>query len=538
MGKDATLAQNVLIRAGVVCLRCADLKQVAAQLDLGAGALLLAEEAIDPDRRDRLDDWLAHQPTWSDLPVLVLTRPGADSATVAEAMERLGNVTVLERPMRVTALVSAVRTALRARQRQYQTREHLAHIARDIHECKRIEEEREKLLESERAARMAAEQAGRLKDDFLATISHELRTPLNGILGWAQLLRRTRQSPESVAEGVAAIERSARMQAQLIDDLLDMNRIVSGKLRLEVQSMELAPVIEAALETVRPSAEAKNIRIQRVLNPAAGLIKGDPTRLQQVVWNLLSNAVKFTPKDGSVQVRLERIGLYVYLSVGDTGMGINPEFLPHVFERFRQADSSTMRKYGGLGLGLAIVKHLVALHGGSVSVASEGEDQGATFQVRLPISIVNQPHDLESFAATAAANTEIRIPGIRILVVDDDAIASEVMRRLLSECEAIVETVASGQEALDRISKSVPDLLLCDVGMPGLDGLEVIRKVRAKHLTVPAIAVTAFARAEDRVRALQAGFNMHLAKPVEANELLTVVDALLRTVAGERGAAK
>jgi CheY-like chemotaxis protein len=304
---------------------------------------------------------------------------------------------------------------------------------------------------------------------------------------------------------------------------------MSGKLRLEVQTVELVSVIEAALETVRLSAETKGIQILKVLNPDAGPIKGDPTRLQQAVWNVLSNAVKFTPRGGKVQVLLERINSHVEISVSDTGMGIAPDFLPHVFERFRQADSSTSRRHGGLGLGLAIVKQIVELHGGTVAVFSEGEGRGTTFHIRLPVSVVRHADISEREPRAAASVPSAKLAGVRILVADDDPGTVDILRRMLSLLEAEVDTVGSGDEALERMKKSVPDLLLCDIGMPGMDGYEVIRRVRSAGHALPAIAVTAFARSEDRIRALEAGYNMHLSKPVETRELLTVVTSLMRS---------
>jgi PAS domain S-box-containing protein len=402
--------------------------------------------------------------------------------------------------------------------------------ARDITERKRAEREREHLLESERTARTRAEKADRLKDEFLGTVSHELRTPLNGILGWAQVLQRTLPPSPSTGEALTAIERSARMQAQIIDDLLDMNRIVSGKLRLDVQTTDLTSVIEAAMETVRPSADAKDIQIQTVLDPKAGPIKGDPARLQQVVWNLLSNAVKFTPRGGTVQVFLERTNSQVVISVTDTGKGMSEEFLPHAFERFRQADSSTTRQQGGLGLGLAIVKQIVELHGGSVSVSSEGEGKGSTFRVQMPVSVVHRPEQLEPPREEEAATYGPKLTGTRILVVDDDPGACDILSRLLQACEATIVTAQSGKEALEKIAESPPDLLLCDIGMPEMDGFDLIRIVRETHPRLPAIAITAFARAEDRIRVLHAGFHMHIAKPVDARELLVMVQSLLRSV--------
>ncbi len=405
----------------------------------------------------------------------------------------------------------------------------LARQAADLIERNDAEVQREQLLESERAARSEAEKAGMLKDEFLATLSHELRTPLNGVLGWAQLLKRTHTGDEPLREGIDAILMSARAQAQLINDLLDMNRIMSGKLALDIQKIDLASVIEAALDTVRPSSDAKDIVIEQSLDPAAEPIRGDPVRLQQVIWNLLSNAVKFTPAGGKVLVSVERSDTHVELSVSDTGIGIKPEFLPHVFERFRQAEASPSRRYGGLGLGLAIAKQIVELHGGSIAVFSEGPGSGATFRVRLPALEAWHPPESRHATPSDGQFGEAQLSGKRVLVVDDDPGACELIRRLLVECDAIVETAASGPEALARISHAPPDALLCDIAMPGMDGFEVIRNVRKHDAHLPAIALTAFARPEDRQRAIQAGFSVHLAKPVDSGALLAVLGKLLQT---------
>jgi PAS domain S-box-containing protein len=408
-------------------------------------------------------------------------------------------------------------------------------FSQDITALKRAEEERGHLLEAERAARTQAEQAARLKDDFLATVSHELRTPLNAILGWAQVLKRARADEKLLSDATDALLNSGRMQAQLIDDLLDMNRIVTGKMRLEVQDLELARVIEETLATVHPAAAAKDIRIQTVLNPGAAPLKGDPVRLQQVFWNLLGNAVKFTPKGGKVQVVLERKNSHVEVNIADTGVGIKPEFLPHVFERFRQSDSSSTRQHGGLGLGLAIAKQIVELHGGSLAVSSDGEGKGATFRVQFPVAIAKGFPEAEAkpevAVAAQSAVADGKLTGVRILVVDDDAAACDVLRRLLQACDAEVECVHSGPAALDRIAAGGLDVLLCDIGMPEMDGFGVMRRARTAGSTIPAIAVTAFARTEDRILALQAGFNLHLSKPVDARELVAAVASLVPTVA-------
>ena len=393
--------------------------------------------------------------------------------------------------------------------------------------------ERELLLERERLARAHAERMSDVKDEFVATLSHELRTPLSAILGWAYILRSAPPNAEQLREGLETIERNARVQTQLIEDLLDMSRIVSGKVRLDIQPLNPIGFINAALETVRPAAEAKSIRIERVIDPAAGPISGDPNRLQQVLWNLLSNAIKFTPRNGKLQVVVERVNSHIEIHVADTGIGIEPDFIAHVFERFRQADSSTSRRHGGLGLGLAIVKHLVELHGGTVQATSEGLGRGATFTVALPLAVI-QRRSYESArahprSATALplAFTPVDLSGLKVLVVDDEADARELIRHLLAECTAEVFIARSAEEALAAMDREQPDVLVSDIGMPGTDGFELLRCIRARGEgrggKIPAIALSAFARSEDRTRALRAGFQVYVSKPVEAAELVASV---------------
>ncbi len=410
----------------------------------------------------------------------------------------------------------------------------------DIQDRKELELQREHLLNSERSARNEAERANQMKDEFLATLSHELRTPLNAIFGWTQLIREDQNDPELVATGIEIIDRNVRAQNQLIEDLLDMSRIISGKLRIHVQSVSPAACIEAAIETVASSAEAKQIRLTRILDPLAGPISGDPARLQQIVWNLLSNAIKFTPKGGMVKVLLERINSHLEISVADSGQGISEDFLPHVFERFRQADAATTRQHGGLGLGLAIVKQLVELHGGSIRVESEGEDLGSVFVVSLPLKAIRQP--TESARTHPAApkplpplRESMQLTGLRVLVVDDEPDARELLRRVLEDRAATIFCAGSAAEALSTLQREIPDVLVTDIGMAGIDGYELLRQVRAlanpAASSVPAIALTAFARSEDRTRALLAGFLAHVAKPVEPAELIATVAA----VAGRNG---
>ena len=396
------------------------------------------------------------------------------------------------------------------------------------------------------AAKNEAERTSQMKDEFLATLSHELRTPLNAILGWAQVLRDSRLDQEDdLAQGLATIERNARAQTQIIEDLLDMSRIISGKVRLDVQRIDLALALEAAIDTMRPAADAKGIRLQAVLDPVARPVSGDPNRLQQVFWNLLSNAIKFTPKGGRVQVVLERVNSHLEVSVIDSGEGIKADFLPHVFDRFRQADASTTRQHGGLGLGLAIVKELVELHGGSVRVKSGGPGAGATFVVSLPLTVLHpeaepvqseRRHPRANSSRVALPSGGLDLGGVKVLVLDDEADARAVVKRLLEDRGALVRVAGTVEEALRLLGEEKPAVLVSDIGMPGEDGYSLIRQVRALGAArggdVPAVALTAYARAEDRMKAILAGFQMHVSKPVEPAELLTMVASLAGRTGG------
>jgi signal transduction histidine kinase len=413
-------------------------------------------------------------------------------------------------------------------------------VTLDVTALKTIEQRREEMLASERAAREEAERVIRMKDEFLATLSHELRTPLNAILGWSQILTRDPLQSDDVRQGLQAIERNTRAQAQMIEDLLDMSRISSGKVRLDVRRLVLADVVSQAVLSVRPSAEVKGVRLVTVIDPNAGPVAGDAGRLQQVLWNLLTNAIKFTPRGGRVHVVLERVNSHLELNVTDTGEGIEPEFLPHVFERFRQADASTTRRFRGLGLGLSIVKHLAEVHGGSVRVKSPGKGKGSTFTLTLPLAPTTDPFGDEEREGRQHPRVgqdgpmiyePPNLDGIKVLVVDDDPDARDVIARILRDSRASVITAPSASEALETLRKSKPDLLISDIGMPGEDGYDLIRKVRALTTDacarVPAVALTAFARSEDRQRALLAGYQLHVAKPVEPSELLTVCASLV-----------
>jgi len=409
--------------------------------------------------------------------------------------------------------------------------------ARLYEAAQRAAEERKVLLENECLARAEAERTSQMKDEFLATLSHELRTPLSAILGWAQVLRRGGRDQNDLAKGLQTIERNARAQAQLIEDLLDMSRITSGKVLLDMQVIGPTGFIDAAVETVRPAADAKNIRIEKHYTGEPGLVAGDPARLQQVVWNLLSNAIKFTPRDGLVEVILARNDANVVITVRDNGAGIKPEFITHVFERFRQADASMTRRHGGLGLGLAIVKQLIEQHGGTVRAESPGEGRGASFTIELPLTKQQPAPARSARAAMILPNpstpdmTVRNLNGVDALVVDDDRDNRELIKRILTDCGASVHVAASAREAFARFQETAPNLLISDLGMPDVDGFELLDWIR--HLPreqgghVPAIALTAFARSEDRLRALEAGFSAHISKPVEPSELIATVASVV-----------
>ena len=405
--------------------------------------------------------------------------------------------------------------------------------ARLFEDARRSATERANLFEAERKAREEVERISIMKDEFLATLSHELRTPLNAVLGWSKMLLKTGQKSENLKHGLEVIARNARAQAQLIEDLLDMSRIVSGKIRLDVQRTELTTVIDAALEAVQHSADAKEIRLRKIIDPLAGPVSGDPNRLQQIVWNLLSNAVKFTGKGGIVQIVVERVNSHVEIAVIDSGIGITPEFLPLVFERFRQADPSTTRKYGGLGLGLAIVKQLVELHGGSVRAESGGPGRGAAFIVSLPLGVVRDDGKRERPTSGPAAlrPSEVYLDGVKVLVIDDEPDARGLVKMVLASSNAEVIVGASAAEGIELVRSQRPDVLVSDIGMPGQDGYQFIREVRSLPSssggTTPAIALTAFARSEDRTRALLAGYQIHLSKPIDPQELLATVASLV-----------
>jgi PAS domain S-box-containing protein len=425
---------------------------------------------------------------------------------------------------------AALTLATAASGRQYNTDD--LHFAEDV-------ASRTALMVDLARAYDALRKASGLKDEFLATLSHELRTPLNAILGYARMLRAGMITPDKLARTFETIERNTTSLSKMVEDVLDVSRVMSGMMRLDMRPVELALVVHDAVATVTPAAEAKHIRLETTVDPQVGAVSGDPDRLRQVVWNLLSNAVKFTPKHGRIQMRLERVNSSVEIVVSDTGIGIRPDFLPHIFERFRQADSGAAREHAGLGLGLAIVRNLVELHGGTVNATSGGEGQGATFRVRLPLRIVHpnwrpeagRVHPHEESAPPSLADMP-NLSDTHVLAVDDDPDALTLLKEILEEVGATVTTATSGRAALEIIVTDRPDVLVADLGMPLMDGFELIHQLRSSEVAaardIPAAALTAYARSEDRAKALTSGFEMHLAKPIDPAELIAAVKALAR----------
>jgi signal transduction histidine kinase/CheY-like chemotaxis protein len=510
VGRDAALTCNILAKEGISSCSCSDMNELCRECLSGAGAALLTEEALIEPELELLLSKLDKQPLWSDLPLILFADSKERARFFLETAGPRLNLTILERPINIAIMISVVRSALRARRRQYQMRDVLMNL----------------------------EQANQAKDEFLATVSHELRTPLNAMMGWATILRSGGLDEPTTAHALEVVERNARSQSQLIEDLLDVSRIISGKLRLDALPVSLAQVVRAAVDVVRPAADAKDVRLEVVLDALAGPVLGDPDRLQQVVWNLLSNAVKFTPAGGRAQIRLRPVNSHVEIVVSDNGQGISSEFLPFVFDRFRQADGSLARRHGGMGLGLAIVRHLVELHGGTVSAFSAGRDKGSTFTVKLPLMTARHAGTLVTASgrrqAKSRGDTLIdsapTLEGLNLLVVEDEPDARELLTTIFQGCKAEVRDVASTHEAMKLLGEWTPDVLISDIQMPGEDGYSLIRKVREREVSsgtrLPAVVLTAHARVDDRVRALSAGFDAHISKPVEPAELIMVVASL------------
>jgi signal transduction histidine kinase/ActR/RegA family two-component response regulator len=509
-GKDASLTHRILQEAGVVSDICDDIDHLCREVTLGAGAILLTDETLSTRRVSCLLDLLREQVSWSDIPLLVLVTADSNVEMMLETVGINANVTVLERPLRIPILRSTIRALLRARRRQYETRDLLI-----------------KLNETDRQ-----------KDLFLATLSHELRTPLTAITGWIRLIRSGVLDGNTNSRGLAAIERNAAIQSQLIEDILSVSRIITGKLRLELREVDLSSIIRGAIDTLRPTADAKQIQIKQTIPYPVKPIEGDPDRLHQVFWNLLSNAIKFTSPGGTVSIGLEFQPTATTITVTDTGKGIAPDFLPYVFDHFRQEDSSYTREQGGLGLGLAIVQRLVKLHGGNVSAQSAGTNKGATFVVRLPAA-------LPAAAAGSSSDMPMSDPvpiytvpeardleHVRILLIEDHEDTREMLTTALHQRGAKVIPAGSVQEALRSFRFSKPDLIVSDIGLPAQDGYEFLSEVvklqTSGEPAVPAIALTGYATANDRERAMKAGYALHLAKPVDVDVLVQSIGSVLK----------
>lgn len=531
-GRDSTMTCEALQQAALPSVACSGMAEVCREIAGGAGALLVAEEALDDDPFRTLAQALTTQEPWSDLPIVLLAGQAFSESPdrTSRLLGPLRNVMVLERPVRIGVLVTAMRVALRARRRQYELRAELARREEDARE-------RAAVLKSEQKARHEAEAANRLKDEFLATVSHELRTPVNVILGWSGMLIRSSMDEQQGHHAIEVIHRNAQAQAHVIEELLDVSRIITGKLRMEMGAVDLVPLLKDAIDGVRPAIDAKGLTIDTSWSRVPA-IWGDGDRLRQVLWNVLANAVKFTPEGGHISVRAGRIDGYVEIKVVDDGIGIPRDVLPFVFDRFRQADSSATRAHGGLGLGLAIVKQLVEMHGGSVNAASDGTGEGTEFTIRLPIgrrAVDDTTIPTVSALAPAGAPGQLpRLDAVRILVVDDDPDGREMVAELLQAQGATVAICASAADALALLPQFRPDVLLADIAMPGVDGYELQERLRT---TVPAdlrprsIALTAYARAEDKERVLAHGYAAHVAKPVDAMLLIRTILKLLPTTA-------
>ena len=509
VGRDGQLTHDFLNEAQIPNLVCGSMAQLCQVFGAaGGGALLLTEEALDDPAFPRLTMLLDRQPSWSDVPVLLFAgSSGADMMLrTIRSIESLPNVTLLERPIRLAAVLTAIRAALRGRARQYEVRH---------------------LLEELRGARASAETANRLKDEFLATLSHELRTPLNAILGWTSMLARGQVDPGMMPRVFATLKRNAESQAQLIADVLDVSRIVTGKLQLQLATVDLGDLVSQAVESMRTAVTDKNIRLSIDAHEHC-VVHGDAGRLQQVVLNLLSNAIKFTPAGGLIFIRVARDERHASVCVTDTGVGIPAEFVEHLFDRFRQADQTSTRVHGGLGLGLSIVKHLIELHKGSVVASSPGPGLGASFTLTLPVQDPVRITALSPLHSAPVAN--VSLPGRSILVVDDDESTREIVAAALERTGAQVRVAASAAEGWTALHERTPDVLIADLAMPVEDGFSLIRRVRNDSdldSNLPAIALSAFADVRSETSARAAGFSAFLAKPAPPDALVRLIGRLL-----------
>ncbi len=506
VGKDAPLTLEVLQRTDLKGTVCDTAHGLCVEIERGASVILLTEEALENAGIGELMECLRTQPAWSDIPILLFADAERSEIYLRtlRLLEGLRNVVLLERPIRLGVALSLIRSAIRGRNRQYELRD---------------------LLKALADARVEAETANRLKDEFLATLSHELRTPLNAILGWTAMLRDGNVQQKHVMRALETIHRNATAQVQIVDDLLDVSRIVRGNVQLAPTLMPIGPLVTLAVESITPTAEAKGVTIGASVGDTPVFVWGDPDRLQQVLWNLMVNAVKFTPAGGRVDVRMDATATEVTISVADTGAGIPPNFLPHVFERFRQADGSSTRPHGGLGLGLSIVRHLVELHGGRMQAESGGEGNGSTFTVHLP---VRHAHE-RAATAVAAGRRRRRLPeleGTHILVVDDHEEARQLLRAMLAGTGVRISEADSSARAFKIMIEDRPDIILADVAMPEQDGYTMMRAIRSlpDGPRIRAIAVSAHARREDGQLALKSGFDEHISKPVQPQSLFEALE--------------
>jgi signal transduction histidine kinase/CheY-like chemotaxis protein len=509
-GRDALLTSKILIEAGISSEVCNDIEGLCLEFETGVGAALLTEEALSQAAIDCLIEALDRQPTWSDIPLILFATNFESAGILLNTLGNRANVMILERPISIGVLIGAVRSSLRARRRQYGSRDLL----------KKLEE------------------ADRQKNIFLATLSHELRTPLNAMVGWTELLSIQRSNETEFDRAIETIKRNMKSLTILINDMLDVSRIISGKLQLNVSTLNLVTVIDQAIRAIRMTADSKGIRLRTTFDCSSCVILGDPERLQQVVTNLLTNAIKFTPEGGRIDIRLEQLDNEAQIIVSDTGQGIDPEFLPHMFDRFLQADGSYTRTQGGLGLGLAIVRHLLEMHGGKVHAESEGEGKGATFFVRLPLQTSHLRANNSVEANPSLNHSELpvdfQLEGMRVLVVDDEIDSREMLNAMLTEYGADVTTASSADDALNIILgetlNRLPHVIVSDIGMPGKDGYDLIRELRAlgpeRGGKIPAVALTGYASTDEKERALLKGFQMHIAKPVILAELAATLAIL------------
>ena len=509
VGKDAPLTLDVLNRTDLKGCVCETAHGLCLEFVRGAAVIMLTEEALEDPGIGELMECLRSQPAWSDIPILLFADAERSEIYLRtlRLLEGLRNVVLLERPIRLGAALSLIRSAMRGRQRQYELRDLLRALA---------------------DAREEAESVNRLKDEFLATLSHELRTPLNAILGWTTMLRDGNVQPRHVMRALDTIHRNATAQVQIVNDLLDVSRIVRGNIQLAPKLIALGPLLTLAVESIMPTAEAKGVSVTTSLGVEPVYVWADHNRLQQVFWNLLSNAVKFTSTGGKVETSIDVEGTDVRVSVADTGRGIAPVFLPHVFERFRQADGSATREHGGLGLGLAIVRQLVELHGGRMTAESAGVGLGSTFTVYLPIRHVEKRPGISIPIERRARVRALDLEGAHILIVDDERDARDLLRTMLANTGARISEADSANEALRVFAEDRPDIMLADVAMPVQDGYSLMRTLRSlpdgEGTLVRAVAVSAYARREDRQRALKAGFNDHVCKPVQPDELFDALE--------------